>query len=81
MGGKLIEYSLALLTGYVAAKWASPRFPSLKNERFHFHHWMWASILLLLTLWQGWTPDWFVGGLVGIALQVLSYKNWVFTSD
>ena len=72
----MIEYTIALIASYVAAKWISPRCPSIKTQKYHLHHWMWASILLLIALWHGWTPDWLVGGVAGIALQGLSYKNW-----
>lgn len=83
----MIEYSLGLVAGYAAAKWTTPRFPSLKSKRFHLHHWMWSS-LLLICLWliyatatfsmmqNEWSSNLLIGTLTGVALQGLSYKNW-----
>lgn len=78
----MIEYSLGLVAGYAGAKWATPRFPSLKGRKFHLHHWMWSLIVLFVVFWKGWDFDWLVGLLTGISLQGLSYKNWsIFRAD
>lgn len=72
----MIEYSLALIAGYVIAKWATPIFPSLKSKRFHLHHWMWGTGVLLTMLALEVTDELLIGAFTGVVLEGLSYKNW-----
>lgn len=72
----MIDYSLGLVTGYVCAKALTPIAPSLLTKKYHIHHWIWATALLVIELYLGVTPDYFIGIITGVALQGLSYKNW-----
>ena len=72
----MIEYSLALITGYVMAKWFTPYAPKLQTNKYHIHHWMWGTALLCLLLILDMKDDVSVGLLTGIILEGLSYKNW-----
>ena len=73
--GLMFLYSVGIVGGYAAAKFLTPRMPQLKSKRFHLHHWMWSTALILGAFVVG-APDVVYGALVGVALQGLSYKNW-----
>ena len=75
-GCKMIFYSLGLIVGYSGSKWITPHSPKLLTKRFHIHHWIWSSFILVLLLIFGWNNNVSVGLLTGIALEGLSYKNW-----
>ena len=68
-------YSVGIVGGYAVAKFLTPRMPQLKSKRFHLHHWIWASGLLLAAYYAD-APDVVYGALVGGASQGLTYKNW-----
>ena len=68
-------YSVSVVGGYAVAKLLTPRMPRLKFSRFHLHHWIWASCLLLAAYYAD-APDVVYGGLTGGAIQGLTYKNW-----
>ena len=68
-------YSVGVVGGYAVAKFLTPRMPRLKFSRFHLHHWIWASGLLLAAYYAD-APDVVYGGLTGGAIQGLTYKNW-----
>ena len=72
----MINYSLALIGGYVVAKWVTPRSPSLLTKRFHIHHWMWGTSILCIILALGIENELVIGALTGVVLEGLSYKNW-----
>ena len=72
----MIEYSLGLIIGYSLAKALTPFAPRLRTEKYHIHHWMWATILLSLLFLAGLESDILIGIVTGIALEGLSYKNW-----
>jgi len=71
----MFEYSVGLIGGYALAKYLTPRLPRLKTKKYHLHHWIWCSIVLVGTYYVG-APDLVYGGLTGAVLQGLSYKNW-----
>ena len=71
----MFEYSVGLIGGYALAKYLTPRLPRLKTMKYHLHHWIWCSILLVCVYYVG-APDVVFGGLTGAVLQGLSYKNW-----
>jgi len=68
-------YSVGVVGGYAVAKFLTPRMPRLKFSRFHLHHWIWASCLLVGAYYAD-APDIVYGGLTGAAIQGLTYKNW-----
>ena len=68
-------YSVGVIVGYAFAKFLTPRMPRLKTKRFHFHHWIWASCLLVGAYYFD-APDAIYGILTGVALQGLSYAKW-----
>ena len=72
----MLEYSLALIMGYVVAKWFTPYSPRLKTKKYHIHHWMWGTCLLCFLLIFDIRDDVSIGLLTGIVLEGLSYKNW-----
>ena len=74
-GHIMFLYSVGVVGGYAVAKFLTPRMPRLKFSRFHLHHWIWASCLLLAAYYAD-APDVVYGGLTGGALQGLTYKNW-----
>ena len=71
----MLLYSLSLLGGFALAKWAVPRVPSLKTEKYHLHHWMWSSAALIGFMFIT-VPTFLIGAFTGVALQGLTYKNW-----
>lgn len=73
----MLLYSLSVLGGFALAKWAVPRVPSLKTEKYHLHHWMWASAALISFMFIT-VPTFVIGTFTGVALQGLTYKNWRF---
>lgn len=72
----MIEYSLGLVTGYVVAKVLTPYSPSLLTAKYHIHHWIWATLILVIMMYVGLDTDSLIGIITGVALQGLSYKNW-----
>ena len=73
-------FSISLIGGIVLAKWATPLIPSIKNELFHIHHWMWATALILILYGFDVEHPVAYGIVTGLAVQGLSYKNWsIFT--
>ena len=74
-GHIMFLYSVGVVGGYAVAKFLTPRMPRLKFSRFHLHHWIWASCLLLAAYYAD-APDVVYGGLTGGAIQGLTYKNW-----
>ena len=72
----MIEYSLALIIGYVLAKWVTPYSPKLLTKKYHIHHWIWGTCLLCFLLILDVKDDVSIGLLTGIDLEGLSYKNW-----
>jgi len=71
----MLMYSLSVIGGFALAKWAVPRVPSLKTEKYHLHHWIWSSLILLGFMFITVT-DITIGLFTGVALQGLTYKNW-----
>ena len=78
-------YSSCIIFGYAGAKWATPKIPSIKTEKYHLHHWIWGAFLLLLLLTYNvaiigynYIEIPISGILTGIILQGLSYRNWGF---
>ena len=71
----MFEYSVGLIGGYALAKYLTPRLPRLKTKKYHLHHWIWCSIVLMCAYYVS-APDIVYGGLTGAILQGLSYKNW-----
>ena len=69
---------MSILGGFALAKWATPRVPSLKRGNYHLHHWMWASIVLIMFIFIE-VSDIIIGVFTGVALQGLTYKNWSLT--
>lgn len=76
----MIEYSLALIIGYVLAKWITPYSPKLITKKYHIHHWMWGFSILCILLIFNIKDNISIGFLTGIILEGLSYKNWTIRS-
>ena len=72
----MIEYSLGLVTGYVVAKALTPHSPSLLTAKYHIHHWIWATAILVIMMYVRLDTDSLIGIITGVALQGLSYDNW-----
>ena len=72
----MIDYSVGLVSGYSFAKGLTPFAPRLKTKKYHIHHWMWASALLLMFYFFNIESELLTGIFTGVALQGLSYKNW-----
>ena len=73
----LAQYTLAVVVGFVLAKWfvENVKF-HLRTKRWWIHHWFLAAAsMTILYLLEIFTPLLW-GGLCGVALEGLMRKNW-----
>ena len=71
------HYTLALIAGFVLAKWFVENVDfHLRTKKVWLHHWILAALAMcVLYLFEIFTPlIW--GALCGIALEGLVRKNW-----
>lgn len=72
----LFMFTFSMIAGFAAAKFLTGRVPEIKNETFHLHHWIWATMILAgLVFWEG-TQVWMIGLMAGTAIEGLTYDEW-----
>ena len=70
-------YSLSLILGFVVTRWVTENFKfHLRNDSVWMHHWIVASLAMVVMLYFKIDSPLIWGGLSGVALEGLGRKNW-----
>ena len=73
---ELAIFAIGLIIGYASAKFLTGTTPQIKFSIFHIHHWIWATIILILLIWMEWSNPVLIGIFAGVALEGLTYEDW-----
>tara|TARA_B100000965_G_scaffold335518_1_gene301408 strand:- start:399 stop:650 length:252 start_codon:yes stop_codon:yes gene_type:complete len=70
-------YSLSMILGFVVTRWVTENFKfHLRNDSVWMHHWIVASLAMIVMLYFKIDSPLIWGGLSGVALEGLGRKNW-----
>ncbi len=71
------HYSISLILGFVVARFVTENTKiHLKFKGLWIHHWILATLAMMVVLYLEISEPYIWGGLTGVALEGLPRKNW-----
>ncbi len=71
------HYSISLILGFVVARFVTENTNiHLKFKGLWIHHWILATLAMMVVLYLEISEPYIWGGLTGVALEGLPRKNW-----
>ncbi len=71
------HYSISLILGFVVARFVTENTKiHLKFKGLWIHHWILATLAMVVVLYLEISEPYIWGGLTGVALEGLPRKNW-----
>ena len=71
------HYSLAMIFAFVITRWVTENFKfHIRSNSIWMHHWIVASLAMVVILYFKIDSPLIWGGLSGVALEGLGRKNW-----
>ena len=71
------RYSISLILGFVVARFVTENTNiHLKFKGLWIHHWILATLAMMVVLYLEISEPYIWGGLSGVALEGLPRKNW-----
>ena len=71
------HYSISLILGFVVARFVTENTNiHLKFKGLWIHHWILATLAMVVVLYLEISEPYIWGGLTGVALEGLPRKNW-----
>ena len=71
------HYSISLILGFVVARFVTENTKiHMKFKGLWIHHWILATLAMVVVLYLEISEPYIWGGLTGVALEGLPRKNW-----